>query len=119
MTVSWRGAWPPGSGTQGRDQRLSQEWAADAVDRGYQAIMQAFDPLARRCITALVAEYIHTARAPDRIYRRAANLFTDVIADDLYCLRELLTAALTIMANAKEGKPTIVETVPLPLPRTV
>ena len=88
---------------------MHEEWAAEAVERGYRAILDAVVPEARMCITALVAEYLKSIRSVDRIYRRAAILFPDCTRNELLALRALAETALKVLPHVQRGGAATVE----------
>src|SRR5688572_12329101 len=47
---------------------LKEDWAQEAVDRGFLNMMQSLCPEARVYVAALVALYLKSKRAPDRAY---------------------------------------------------
>jgi hypothetical protein len=68
-----------------------QEWAAEAVERGFKAMMEAHVPESRQCIAALVAAYLAKFTAPDRQFRRVANFLIDATAETLVAAKRLCT----------------------------
>jgi hypothetical protein len=66
--------------------------------------MQATSVEARACIAALVAEYVHAARAPDRVYRRALSLFTDATTGELPILDEVARTVIVLATRNPDAK---------------
>jgi hypothetical protein len=88
---------------------MHEEWAAETVERGYRAILDAVVLEARMCITALVAEHLNANRSVDRIYRRAAILFSDCTCNELLALRALAETAIKVLAHVQRGGTASVE----------
>lgn len=55
-------------------EHAADEQFSDALDRGYEKMRRAFDPLAEECICVLVADHIHSGSVTDRRFVRTGNL---------------------------------------------
>jgi hypothetical protein len=89
---------------------IDQSEGAAAVERGYQTVMETADPKGRLCIAAMVAEYLHRRRSPDRTYRRAGGLFSDIDGDELPELLQFSEGVLQLANEVKGPHRLIVET---------
>lgn len=66
---------------------MNQEWAQEAIDRGFRLMMGAVDDAAKPCIAVLVAEYYMEKRSPDRHFQRVGTLLMDSVFRDLSLVR--------------------------------
>lgn len=75
----------------------------DALDRGYEKMRRAFDPLAEECICVLVADHIRSASVTDRRFIRAGNLLEVADKAILTALSRLCEAYLAAMKPGGPG----------------
>lgn len=75
----------------------------DALDRGYEKMRRAFDPLAEECICVLVADHIRSASVTDRRFVRAGNLLEVSDKAILTALNQLCEAYLAAMKPGGTG----------------
>ncbi|MCY0990651.1 hypothetical protein OV203_26140 [Nannocystis sp. ILAH1] len=54
-----------------------KEWVTEGLDRGFRKIMEATDPVAKKCILVMVADYLKRKSLPDRTYRQIGSLFIE------------------------------------------
>jgi hypothetical protein len=91
--------------------RLQHDWAIDGVQRGLDSIMNAICNEARPCVAALVAEYIHREKAPDRQYKRVAAFLADVTAAELHLARQVCGAVAEVAARQGDVGGVTVDTI--------
>jgi hypothetical protein len=62
--------------------KIEDRATQDAIDAGFTAMMSAMTERGRRCIAALVAEYVTEARPQDAIFRRVGSVLQAAEDDD-------------------------------------
>src|SRR5688572_1192601 len=55
-------------------EHAGEAWLDESVEAGFFELMECVDPVARRCIAFLVAEFVAQQRSPDVRFRRAGTL---------------------------------------------
>lgn len=56
---------------------VGEPWFDEAVEAGFRDLMDCFDPVARKCIAVLVAEYVMGRKAPDVRFRRVGGVLRE------------------------------------------
>jgi hypothetical protein len=64
----------PEGAAQFVSEHVTDEQFTDALDRGFEKMRRAFDPLAEECICVLVADHVRSGALTDRRFARAGNL---------------------------------------------
>jgi hypothetical protein len=90
---------------------MDQPWAHEGIVAGFQLMMASVDEAARPCIAALVADYLKNQTAPDRFYRRAGKLLSDLD-------RPLVDAAIAVFGEIDAVTATIDSGAPISLVKT-
>jgi hypothetical protein len=73
-------------------EHAADEQFSDALDRGYEKMRRAFDPLAEECICVLVADHIRSGAVTDRRFVRAGNLLEVSDKADLTTINSICEA---------------------------
>jgi hypothetical protein len=84
---------------------VEHDWAAEAVERGYRAMMGALTDEARSCVAVLVAEYLVEKRPPDVAYQRVGALLADASRSALSTLATAASMAVVVIGQTgAEGR---------------
>ncbi|MCY1055412.1 hypothetical protein [Nannocystis sp. SCPEA4] len=82
------------------EQHGDEEWCAENLDRGFRKMMEATDPIAKRCILLMVADYTKRKSLPDRAYRQIGSLMSE---SDEPMLRMILRIAEASSHHERAG----------------
>lgn len=69
-----------------------EAWVRDGIDRGFDLFSDCIDETGRRCVAALVAEYIGWREPPDPFFHRVGNMFVRRGAAELVRLARVTAA---------------------------
>jgi hypothetical protein len=58
-------------------ENIEKPWVRDGIEKGWKAVLEATDPLARECLTLMVADYMAKKETPDRFHRQFCNFFME------------------------------------------
>ncbi|MDC0676095.1 hypothetical protein [Nannocystis radixulma] len=59
---------------------IEEPWMVEGLEQGWKDAQETFDPLARLCVYAMVADYLVQNKAPDPLHRRLGLLFQEADA---------------------------------------
>lgn len=59
------------------EENIEQPWMVEGLDRGWRAVLETLDPLARRCAYLMVADYMAQKKEPDRFHRQFGNFLME------------------------------------------
>lgn len=58
-------------------ENIEEPWMVEGLERGWKDVQETLDPVARRCVYLMVADYMTQQKPPDRFHRQIGNLFMD------------------------------------------
>lgn len=76
-------------------ENIEEPWMADGLERGWKTAQETLDPLARRCLYLMVADYMSAKRSPDRFHRQFGNLFMESDASILRLMWRIAQVAMS------------------------